>query len=114
MSILQDSLPEGSSNRQAEIDSLRQLINTTLILLVLLSGTLTMYLFYQYKVVHQEVEIIRPQYSDALAQFEQMRPKLEDFEKRISAFANAHQDFAQIISKYAPRRPGTAAPGGKK
>ena len=94
----------------AQYDALRQLVNTILILLVIVSGTLTIFLLREYKAVHKEVVAVRPQYTEAVARFEQMKPKMEDFERRITEFARTHPEFAAIIAKYAPRRPAAAAP----
>ena len=83
---------------QAQYDSLRQLVNTILILLVIVSGTLTIFLFRQYKVAHREVLAVRTQYQDAVARYQQIKPKMDDFEKRIRDFAHAHPDFAGILA----------------
>jgi len=117
MSQSSDNQPfvEGeASGLQQQIDTLRQLLNTVLILVVVVSGTLTIFLLRQYKGLHQEVENMRMQVGEAEARNEQMRPKMDDFEKRISEFARTHPDFAQILVKYAPKQNPAAAPAPAK
>lgn len=104
-------LPDDLTQLQEQCDSLRQLVNTMLILLVIVSGTLTIFLLHQYKVVHKEVLAVRPQYNEALARYQQLKPKMDDFERRISEFARTHPDFAVILAKYAPKPAPGAAPG---
>jgi hypothetical protein len=101
---------------QAQFNSLRQLVNTVLILLVIVSGTLTMFLLNQYKFVRTEVLAVRPQWADAHARYVQIQPKMDDFVRRMSDFARTHPDFASVLSKYMPKQPPTgasAAPGKK-
>ena len=101
---------------QAQFDSLRQLVNTVLILLVIVSGTLTMLLLNQYRVVHAEVLAVRPQWAEAHARYVQIQPKMDDFVRRMSDFARTHPDFAAILSKYMPKQPsaGASSAAGKK
>jgi len=90
---------------QVHYDALRQLVNTMLILLVVVSGTLTIFLLHQYKLVHREVVNFRLQYNSITAQYQQIKPKMDEFERRIGDFAHTHPDFAAILSKYTPKPP---------
>jgi hypothetical protein len=96
-----------------QFESLRQLVNWILVLLVIVSGTLTVFLLHQYRFVHQEVLVIRPQYAEAKARYHQVQPKMDDFIRRMSEFARTHPDFAAVLSKYRPTT-GIAAAQGKK
>jgi hypothetical protein len=102
--------PHDLTELQAQYDSLSRLVNMILLLLVIVSGTLTVFLLREYKAVHRDVLIIRPRYTETVARFQQLKPKMDEFERRVSEFARTHPDFAAIVAKYAPRRPVAAAP----
>ena len=85
---------------QGECDSLRRLVGTLLILLVIVSGTLSIFLFRQYTLIHQEVDGFRRQYEEASRRYQQIKPKMDDFERRVTDYARTHPDFAPIAATY--------------
>ena len=94
---------------EAEITSLRSLINTLLILLLIVSGTLSLFLFTQYKLVHRELQSLRPHFAETMDHYAQMKGKMDDFEARIRDFARTHPDFAATLNKIGGR-PVASAP----
>jgi len=91
-----------------DLEALRQLINTILILVVIVSGTLTVFLYRQYTLIHEQTEGFRRQVAETEARYQQIKPKMDDFERRVSEFARTHPDFAAIVAKYGlPTTPAT-------
>jgi len=105
---------------QADFDALKQLVNTILILVVIMSGALTVFLYRQYTLIHEQTEGFRRQFNETEAQYQQVKPRMDDFARRISEFARTHPDFAAMVAKYgvttakAPSAPGPAPAPAKK
>jgi len=106
------------SELRAQCASLRQLVNALLLILLVVSGTLWIFLRWQVKNVRTELESARPQATNIIAQYEKgVRPTMDEFVKRITEYSKTHPDFAPIAAKYRlneqqqqPAKPGAAKP----
>ncbi len=93
---------------QAQCDSLRQLVVTVLVLLLVVSGTLTIYLLRQWRYASRDLEAMRPQ----AAQFSKMAGPVNQFVNELIDFSRQHPDFAPILAKNGIRSAGTAPATG--
>jgi len=77
--------------------SLRRTFQYVLLLLVILSGSLFVYLLREVSNVRrQNVELTK-----VVAEYQRVgAPTLEDFRKRLVDYAHAHPDFGPILGKY--------------
>ena len=94
-----------------QIVALRHQVFTLLLALVVVSGTLTVYLYRQASVTGKDIDIIKPQATKIIQKFNQNRMGMENFVKQLTAYANTHPDFQPILRKYGIVPQPTAAIG---
>lgn len=84
-----------------QIAALRQQVFTLLLALVVVSGTLAAYLYYQSRVLGRDITNVKPQAVQVIQTFNQSRPKLEGFVNQLVAYGQTHQEFQQqVLEKY--------------
>jgi hypothetical protein len=99
-----------------EIESLRHLIGSMLILLVVVSGTLTIFLLREMKNTSGQLEAFRPGATNMIAIYQkQQAPVMDDFINKIKQYGQTHKDFDPILVRWglkstAPTAPLTGAP----
>jgi hypothetical protein len=104
------------SDLQAQYDALRHLIVSLMILVVVISGTLNIYLLRQWRSTSKDLTAIRPQATQMIAEFQKVSgPLMQDFVKKITDYGRAHPDFVPVLAKYGlkpstPTNPPPAAP----
>lgn len=110
----------GTIDLQAQFDALRHLVLAMLILVLVISGTLNLYLLRQWQNTRKDLLGFRPQATLMIADFEKGVPLMDDFTKKITEYGRTHPDFAPILVKYGlkttmptsapPASPGSLAP----
>ena len=97
---------------QAQYDALRHLVVSVLILVIVISGTLNIYLLRQWRTVKRELTGFRPQAAQVIAEYQKVSgPLMTDFVKKIAEYGRTHPDFAPILTKYNLKPAGaTGAP----
>jgi hypothetical protein len=98
----------------AQVAALRRHALTLLLALIVVSGTLTVYLFQQARQAGRDVA----QEKQIIANLNQNRPAIDGFVNQLIAYGAKNPDFAQqILKKYgivsnppAPAAPAPAAP----
>ena len=96
-----------TSDLREQIDSLRHLVGSILILLVVVSGTLTIFLLREMKNVSKELEGYRPGATNIIALYQkQQGPAMDEFLKKIQQYGQAHKDFEPILIKYGLKNMG--------
>jgi hypothetical protein len=94
-------LQAGDNDLQAQCDSLRHLITSTLILVIVISGTLNIYLLRQWRTTSKDLASIRPQAAGMIAEYQQKSgPLMNDFVNKLTEYGRTHPDFAPILAKY--------------
>jgi|ERR1051325_1349850 hypothetical protein len=104
---------------QAQFESLRGLIVSMLILLVVLAGVFDLYLLRQVQFTRGELKAVRPQATQMIADYSRnFEPGMKDFIRKLQEFARTHPDFAPVLAKYGIKpaqtpvlSPATTAPG---
>src|SRR5438876_5832528 len=77
-----------------QYESLRHLVVSVLLLLVIVSGTLWVYLLRQVKDTRVQLEGFRPQATNMIAQYEKnIGPAMDNFVKQISEYGRTNSDF---------------------
>jgi hypothetical protein len=99
---------------QSQCESLRHMVASVLLLLIVVSGTLTIFLLRQVNYSRQELDSIRPQVENMSAQYQKtVGPLLDDFVEKLKKYGQKHPDFAQILNQYGVKPGATgASPGG--
>jgi hypothetical protein len=101
---------------QAQYDALRHLIVSLMLLVVVISGTLNIYLLRQWRSTSKDLTAIRPQATQMIAEFQKVSgPLMQDFVKKIGDYGRTHPDFAPVLAKYGlkantPTNPASATP----
>jgi hypothetical protein len=85
------------------VDSLQNLISKVLLLLLMVSGTLATFIYWQLRMASRELENGRQQVKKLA---EQQQAVLHS----LSEFARTHPDFTPIIAKYIKPNGTTGAP----
>ena len=89
------------SDLQAQYDALRHLIVSLMILVVVISGTLNIYLLRQWRSTSKDLTAIRPQATQMIAEFQKVSgPLMQDFVKKIADYGRTHPDFVPVLAKY--------------
>ena len=89
------------SDLQAQYDALRHLVVSILILLVVISGTLNIYLLRQWRSTSKDLAGVRPQAAQMITEFQKVSgPLMQDFVKKITEYGRTHPDFAPVLAKY--------------
>ncbi len=112
MDNLENNLPAPSQDEPspAQYDSLRQLVVSILVLVIVISGTLNVFFLRQAKASRQELDAIRPQVNAMVAQYQRnLAPTMEETARKLTEFARSNADFAPILSRHLST-PGTPAP----
>ena len=105
--------PAGTNDLQAQYDALRHLVVSMLILVVVISGTLNLYLLRQWRTTSKQLAASRPQIEQLVAEYQNKSgPMMNDFIKKLSEYGRTHPDFAPILTKYKikPVTPTNAPP----
>ena len=86
---------------------------SVLILVIVISGTLNIYLLRQWRTASKDLAGIRPQAAQMIADYQRVSaPLMTDFVKKITEYGRTHPDFAPIMAKYNLKPAGStgAAP----
>ena len=90
-----------ANDLQAQFDGLRQTLNTMLVLLVVVSGTLTIFLVRQWRFAKTDLDMLRPQATQIINDYNRLSaPAMQDFVLKLVDYSKGHPDFAPIAAKY--------------
>lgn len=105
--------PNDLGQLQSECDSLRNLLTLSLVLIIVVSGSLSLFLWRQVSVTRQELEEYRPQVAMMLNRYQkQMGPATENFIRKLLEYSKTHPDFTPTLTKFGIKSTSpTAAPG---
>jgi len=86
---------------QSQIASLRSLVNSMLVLLIIVSGTLNIFFWRQYKTSKTDLNALSQQAPAMIAEYNSKQgPIMDEFIKKITEYGRSHPDFAPIMTKY--------------
>jgi hypothetical protein len=83
-----------------QILQLRKTVTSMLILLVVISCTINVFLYYQLRVGKGALREARAQLGNMTAEYNQIAPKMDEFVNRIIQYGNTHKDFGPVMVKY--------------
>lgn len=89
-----------SDDLAGQIASLQRQVMILLLVLIVVSGTLTTYLFYQSRIMGKDLAAIEPQAVQFLNNYNQDEPRLQKFVQSLVAYGKTHPDFQPILKKY--------------
>jgi cytochrome b561 len=106
--------PPAQTELMDQIAALRHQVFTLLLALIVVSGTLTVYLYRQASVTGRDIAAIKPQATQIIKVFSENRVGMENFVKQLAAYGNTHPDFQPILRKYGIAPQSAAAPTAPK
>jgi len=96
---------------QSQVDALRHFVLSVLILVVVLSGTLNIYLLYQFKATGRELDNVRPLVQNLRNVYARGDgPAIERFVRDSMEYGKTHPEFTPYLDRYGLRPPPGAAP----
>jgi hypothetical protein len=88
------------TDTNSEIEALKRQVFTLLAALVVVSGTLTVYLYRQASVAGKDLDAIRPQAQQVITAFNQNQALMNSFISQLVEYGKAHPDFRPVLMKY--------------
>jgi sensor domain CHASE-containing protein len=82
-----------------QIDALRRQVFILLLALIIVSGTLTVFLYRQASLTRRDIAAIKPQATQVIQVFNQNRPAIQNFVQQLVAYGQTHPDFQQMVLK---------------
>jgi hypothetical protein len=93
--------PAPAEDLQTQVDSLRKLVQALLALMVVVSGTISIYLFAQARYSARDRDLFRAQAGNLLTQYQKTSgPATDEFLKKLAIYGTKHPDFVPIVTKY--------------
>ena len=90
-----------TANLREQYEILRKLFLAALVAMLIVSGSLAVFLVRQVTFVRRDVEGIRPQIDRLTANFKQVEePQINSFVNSLINYAKTHPDFNPILAKY--------------
>ena len=83
-----------------QVVALRHQVFTLLLALVIVSGTLTVYLYRQWDITSKDLAAIKPSATQVIEAFKQNQQAMEGFVKQLTAYGLTHPDFQPVLKKY--------------
>jgi hypothetical protein len=100
-----------SDDIQSEISALKRQVFTLLVALVVVSGTLTVYLYREASVTGKDIAAIKPQAQQLIGAFNQNQSLMIGFVNQLVAYGQTHPDFRPVLMKNGiGPQPGAPAP----
>ena len=109
-----DMNPESDS----EIAALRNQVFVLLVALIVVSGTLTVFLYREASLTRKEIDALKPQAVQIVTAFNQNQAMIANFVNQLEAYAQTHPEFVPVLAKNGiapvkgipPGAPAGAAP----
>ena len=107
-SELHPSSPQADSSQlQAEINSLRYLIVSLLILLIVISGTLNIFLLRQWRTSQTELKMLRVMVD---TYNKEDLPQITNYVAKLTEYGQTHTNFVVILKRYGLDNVPTSSP----
>ena len=111
MSESENRIPGSSEMEELkeQLDAMRSQVTALLLALVVVSGTLSVYLFVQARHARNDLLTFRPVATQVNNQARREEPILRGFLTKLNEYGRTHADFMPILSKYKFQFPTSAA-----
>jgi hypothetical protein len=88
------------SELRGQCSQLQQLVSSMLLILIVVSGTLSVFLLRQWRFVKAELASAQPAAVQMLTEHTNSLAFTQDFLKKVAEYGRTHPDFNQITLKY--------------
>lgn len=101
---------QSSTDISVQVAALRRQVFILLLALVIVSGTVTVFLYRQATLTRRDIAAIKPQATQVIAAFSQNYPAITNFVQQLVVYGKTHPDFQQqVLKKYNITPPAPAA-----
>ncbi|HXR05034.1 MAG TPA: hypothetical protein VN836_10050 [Verrucomicrobiae bacterium] len=83
-----------------QISCLQRQVTLLLLALVVVSVTLTVFLFYQSRILGKDLENTRPQAMQIIQNYNKSVPQMQKLVQDLTAYGKAHPDFQPILINF--------------
>jgi hypothetical protein len=94
-----ESQPDNVALR-GQLESLQRVVTSMLLLLIVVSGTLWIFLKRQLHNTEADIKTLGPAWTNSVAQYQHNSQIIEQTVKKLQEFARTNADFAPILNKY--------------
>ena len=100
--IKSSGVPEAEVSQLAgQVESLHHLVTSLLILLVIVSGTFSIFLLRQWQMARRDLATIQPSALQIIADYNKDRgPRMDAFIEKVKDYGRTHPDFVPILVRY--------------
>ena len=88
-----------SDDLASQVASLRHQMTLLLLALIVISGTLTTYLFYQAHTLSNDVTVLEPQARMVIQNYNKNLPNIQQFVRELVTYGQKHPDFQPILKQ---------------
>jgi hypothetical protein len=92
--------PAAPDELAGQVSSLHRQITMLLLMLVVVSSTLTAYLFYQSRILGKDLDSTKPQAMQIIQNYNNNVPQMQKLVQELVAYGQAHPDFQPILKNY--------------
>jgi hypothetical protein len=92
--------PSATAELTDQIAALRSQVTSMLLALIVVSGTLAFYLWYQSHITGTAIEMLKPEAVRVTNVYNQNRPGMEKLIRQLVVYGQSHPDFQPILKKY--------------
>jgi len=89
-----------NSDSDSEIAALRNQVYILLVALIVVSGTLTVFLYRQNSMTGKDINTVRPQAEQVIGALNQNRQAIGNFVGELVTYGQKHPEFAPVLAKY--------------
>jgi hypothetical protein len=108
-----DPVPASQLDLQSQYNRLQQLVSSLLLIMIVISGTLSIFLWRQYRFVNSELGVLAPQATQLAIEQTNYTAFVQDVARKLAEYSRTHPDFAPIAARYhlndSAAKPGTTA-----
>jgi hypothetical protein len=109
----ESTVQPAAAGLQEQFDALKHVVISIMILVLVISGTLNIYLLRQWRTVSKELAATQPQATQMLTFYQKNEEAwMNDIVAKFTEYGRTHPDFAPILAKYnlKPSPATSAAP----
>ncbi|MGD0253582.1 MAG: hypothetical protein ABSC01_12905 [Verrucomicrobiota bacterium] len=92
--------PAAPDELAGQISCLQRQVTMLLFMLIVVSSTLTAYLFYQSHILGKDLDGTRPQAMQIIQNYNNNVPQMQKLAQQLVAYGQTHPDFQPILKNY--------------
>jgi len=101
-------LPANPADVSSQIAALQRQVFTLMLILIIVSGTMVAYIYYQSRQLGKQIEASRQQAVQIAKLYNQDFPIVQSLVKQLATYGQSHPDFQQAVLKKYGITPQTA------